>query len=229
MKAIASSITLLGILSYLAGWLYLYYYLWFFGFSIFEVDVPFHYFLVYAFPVFASPLVTFDPLVYFVAAIVLAFIVLLPVVFGPSIAALERKLAWVYGRATYRKPIVMGALISFLGLVVIVFVLTATLALARTSALQAATAELKGQAVHLLFKDSFKESLQGTFSDNSEFPFHLYLLQEDRGSRLNHKVFLVFSDKKNHFLFLATGRLQGEGVGLSVSNEEVLVLGRGRN
>jgi hypothetical protein len=41
---------------YFTGWMYLYYYLESFGFSIFEADIPYHYFFVYAFAVVDAPI-----------------------------------------------------------------------------------------------------------------------------------------------------------------------------
>lgn len=73
----SSAITILTIvitsLLYFTGWMYLYYFLLDFGFSIFEVDIPFHFTLVYSFAVLDGVVDTHTlvALVCFIAILVL--------------------------------------------------------------------------------------------------------------------------------------------------------------
>lgn len=41
-------------LLYFSGWMYIFYYMRDFGFSVFEADIPFHYFLIYSFAVLGN-------------------------------------------------------------------------------------------------------------------------------------------------------------------------------
>ncbi|WP_170425442.1 hypothetical protein [Ruegeria arenilitoris] len=103
----------------------------------------------------------------------------------------------------------------------------ATLALSRKSAEAAYLSKLNEPGAFLLFEGSFRNSVSNGYNDNSEVQFHRFLNADNLQSRNEFKVVSVFSDKKNHFLFLVMKNKLTDGLGVSVPRGKVTIMARG--
>ncbi|WP_170398834.1 hypothetical protein [Ruegeria arenilitoris] len=147
--------------------------------------------------------------------------------FGKRVETAENRFLWIFNRISIGEPKLVRALSILLVAVSGLAIAEATLALSRKSAEAAYLSKLNEPGAFLLFEGSFRNSVSNGYNDNSEVQFHRFLNADNLQSRNEFKVVSVFSDKKNHFLFLVMKNKLTDGLGVSVPRGKVTIMARG--
>ncbi len=210
---------------YFTGWMYLYYYLRSFGFSIFEVDVPFHYFFIYAFAVLDTP--TERAFGVLLALVIFAFAYF----FVRHAMTKSVGMSRVREGQKLRRFFAAGALDTRIALTVIgvagtILLFLHTHHVARAGALAEADNLRVNAAPRIVLLEDSTEKELGRFSkfarsvDISEF-----LIQQgsDRSWK-EYTVSVVFADKSRYFLYLRHSRMTS-GTAISLDKKRVVLIG----
>lgn len=184
-------------LLYFTGWMYLYYYLANFGFSIFEVNVPFHYIVIYSFAVLDGLIAQWNPFLMALFGFSFAFVALRIFVLKQLNEKPVEDATWMDDKT------IRYSLALLPGLLLIVVFQQAQVAARNAAAYQADELRANPQPRILsLTADAAKnvKSYKGSLQDAD---LKSYLVQ-DTGSRdwKSLPVEVVFADQERYFLVL---------------------------
>lgn len=212
-------------LLYFTGWMYLYYYLESFGFSIFEADIPYHYFFVYAFAVVDAPITQMHQILLALFICGLVYLALRHAI--ADRIGLSRALAGQQLRRFLRPDAldtrVILPTLAVLGAVLLFFF-----------AHQAARASADAEAERVRLSDEARLVLVGEFTANelsradaaTLSPDVRKFLVRDGGDadREDYQVKVIFADKSRYYLFLKHKKMT-TGAAVSLENWRFVFLG----
>lgn len=224
MKLLTEIVAGLGILAYLAGWLYLYYFLRYFGFDIFEVEIPFHYFFVYAFPAVVAPVLG-------IGTVVLILLILLALVaarckYWEQLSDSAKQVEWWVGRRFRGSSFDMVAIKIISVLSVALSLLAIIVLVASKSATTEAIRVISGPSVYVSLSSSYHEEIEKEFKGKAKFKVNKYLIQGSKADLIKYPVKIVLADKSRYFLFLVKDKKNNAGVALSLPKSAVIAMGR---
>lgn len=215
----------MAVISYFTGWVYLYYYLNYFGFSIFEVEVPFHYFFVYSFPILAPPIHFSIPWIgLMILVVILYFVVRLyllnkyTVFFTRASSCISKQLFLI--KLDMKIAGYLGCLIVF------VIILTTLHDRSEQGAEKAAQMKTVESGVHILLKSNALNTIKSQYSGKRKLRQIQEFFKQTTDADVNQqRVILVFADKKFYFLILKSAEMDSF-VSVAIPRTEVVLLGK---
>lgn len=226
IKYFSILILLLGVISYFLGWMYLYYYLDFFGIYIFEVDIPVYYFFIYSFALLDNINFFNATELVIAAGITIIYVILRNIILQNSshMVNLQYHIKLVLKTSRIDTQIILKTW-QALALVSLLFLghnYARTVAYA-----EAANIRDNSEGALILLKDTVKSTIKKNFSDDSWFLVHKFLIPETTDAPLVFRSILVFSTKNRYFLLLRykKSNLEVPLITISLSKSDVIFIG----
>ncbi len=204
--------------------MYIYYFMNTFGFSIFELDIPFHYFFVYSFAVYGAAVEeNFGALLFVSAAMALYLAISSNIL---NVLGISRSI-FRYRYTKYFRPEHLDTKI----IATILCVLLTALLLISIHQLASGAAKKRAAVLRvsdpprlILLEEATNESIK-EYSEKAETVKLAYFLDQMGEGRdmLRYQVKLVFADAKRYFLLLMED--EKYGVTISIDKQYIVFIG----
>lgn len=213
---------IVGAIFYFLGWMYLYYYLNYFGFSIFEVDVPFHYFFIYSFAIFDN-ISFFNSAGLAISAIVtiLYFSFRNSIINGTNSQYVRKN---IFKTWRFDTLILIGTwpVLALMALFLFGHDLARSTAFVEGARISEGT-----RGTVILFKDPVIKTINDNFDESSVFLANKYLTPENADITENFITIIIFSTTKRYFLLLKNRKINSSAsLAVSIAKDDVIFIGR---